>query len=330
MSKMDGKKRYKAIFGNPPYSIPNKEGTGKNILWNRFSEESLRQAEEVYYITPYIWNGRAKRIIRENSISKIDLTASDHFSVGSSICYWNNHQSGKKEIHTGNKVFEINNLSDVEYLPLDIDNTFSIHKKLWDKGGIMGFRVNIKILYDEIRTTKSEEYRYAVYSTNRYKIKYTNEESIKKYGEDLFHTPKIMVGFTRDNSPFYDREGEYATEAMAYYLLDSVENLDIRYKQLGSKLAKFYAYTARQEKCGGRTGMAMYRKAMRKYPDIPLNITTDEGIYKWLGLTDTEIGVVEMYAAKTDQQAKKRQEKHNNRKKVEINENNYEKSEEIS
>ena len=132
-------KRWKAIFGNPPFSVPNASGGCPKPLWTKFTEESIKQAEEVYYITPFIWNGRAKKIIADNGISKVDLTAAKHFDVFSSICYWNNHPTDKKKIITTSKGdIEIDNLSDIEYLPFDIDNTLIYsHRKCWAKG-VMG------------------------------------------------------------------------------------------------------------------------------------------------------------------------------------------------
>ena len=307
------KKRYKAIFGNPPYSIRSGNNDGKKILWDKFSESSMAMAEEVYYITPYIWNQVAKKMIAEDKITKIDLTAGYAFNVGSSICYWNNHKQDKKEIYTKNKVIEIDRLSDIEYLPCDLENTLSIHKKMWNKKYRIGFKINPSIDYEELHNERDEVNCYPIYSTSKFNMKYTDERSIRKYGLDLYHSPKIMVGFTRDNNPFMDRYGEYGSEAHAYYLIDAIENLDIRMVQLKSKLAKFYFSTARQENSKELSAIALYRRAFRLFPDIPLSITTDQAIYEWLELTAEEIDIVERHAGYVDGMNERREVKRKNK-----------------
>ena len=251
----------------------------------------MKRADEVYYITPYIWNGRAKKIIADNSISKVDLTAAKHFDVFSSICYWNNHPTDKKKIITSKGDVEIDKLSDIEYLPFDIDNTLSIHRKCWAKG-VMGITNKRGVEYTHTKPQQDEVYKYKIYGTSRYRIRYMDDKAMAKYGLALFRTPKVIIGHTRDNTPFYDRVGEYATDSHAFYITD---NLDIRYKHLQSKLIKFYTETARQETKGVPV-MYVYSRAMRVIPNIPLDITTDGEIYRYFALTDDEVDIVERYA----------------------------------
>ena len=289
-------KKYKCIFGNPPYSIPNENDGCPKPLWIRFSETSMEMADEVYYITPYVWNGRAKKLIAKNSITKIDLTASDDFNVGSSICYWNNHKTAIKTIHTKNHTYEIKHLADIEYLPYDLDNTLSIHMKCWQKRG-MNFesRYNLKsYTYPNfINNTKTEEYKYPAFKGSKENF-YINEQGLEKYGKDLFHTPKIMIGIYRYNTPIFDRVGYYATTENSCLLLDTMDNLEIRYKQLQTKFAKFYFKTARQKQSNA-TAMYIYNKAIKLFPNIPLTITTDGDINAWLGLTDDEVAIIEKW-----------------------------------
>ena len=294
------KKRYKAIFGNPPYSIRSERGsTSPELLWDKFSQTSIDSAEEVYYVTPYIWNGRVKKFINanDNKIRKIDLTAADDFNVGSTICYWNNHKSDKKEIHTADKVIEINKLSDIEYLPYDLDNTLSIHMKCWERQGMnfeSGYNLKSYTYKNLISNVETDEYKYPAFKGSKENF-YINEEGLEKYGKELFYTPKIMIGIYRYNTPIFDRVGYYATTENSCLLLDTMDNLEIRYKQLKSKFAKFYYKTARQKQ-SNTTAMYIYNKALRLFPAIPLSITDDKEIYEWLGLDDNEIKIVEKYA----------------------------------
>ena len=307
-------KKYKAIFGNPPYSIPN-GNTSPPLLWDKFSDSSIAMAEEVYYITPYIWNGRVKKFIRDHNtrIRKIDLTAVNSFTIGGSICYWNTHGADRTTIHTENSTVEIDRLSDLYYIPFDIENTLTIHKKGWAKNRIMGFKHNGRIdahyHIELLRDEQDDEFKYPVYSTSIYNMKYTNEKGIRLYGLDLFHRPKIIIGRTRDNNPFIDRNGEYANTNFPYYLTDTIDNLEIRYKQLQSKFTKCWLTTGTQDVNGNRNAF-IYHATLRLFPDIPLSITEDQEIYEYFGLNDDEVRIVEYYAEIVDGVTKRRHDKH--------------------
>ena len=293
------KKRFKAIFGNPPYSIDIKKNGGRpKNLWTLFSYSSIDNADEVYYVTPYIWNGKSKKMIDDNAVYKVDLDADKEFGVNSSICYWNTHKKDKRTIHTNGKVIEFDDLSDIEYLPYDVENTLSIHKKMWDKERMGIYARNVVCTFQKkemISKEKSEEFPYKFFYSTRNTFFYVNEEGINLYGKELYETPKLIIGAFTDNIPFFDREGKCGSLLGAYLLVDSVENLDVRYRQLQSKLAKFYMMTARQTK-NNKPTIYMYFKGIRLFPNIPLHITTDADIYSYFDLSDEEISVVEKYA----------------------------------
>ena len=134
---------------------------------------------------------------------------------------------------------------------------------------------------------------------------YTNLKGKKAYGK-LFDEAKLIMGITKDNTPMLDSKGEYGTTAMSLYIKDDLAKLKTRKKQLESDFAKFWFETGRQECTGNKQNGAIYLDAAKLFPDIPLSITTDEAIYKWLGLTHTEIAVVNKYARVVDAKAQKR------------------------
>ena len=305
-------KRYKAIFGNPPYSIKtgDKEQNKKN-LWHLFAERSINVADEVYYITPYLWNSSMKNFVNfiDEKIGKVDLNVSEHFDIATSMCYWNTCKKGPLTIHSKNKIIEIDNMTELKYIPFDIDNTLSIHKKGWGKKHLRSNRVG-RLMADKdnslISRVKNDEYKYPVYSTSAYNLYYTNDKGISRYGEELFNSPKIIIGCIEDNTPFYDRAGEYATTHMPFILL---EDLEVRYRQMGSKFAKFWFLTGRANKNDKRLAAMFYNNTMLLFPDIPLHITEDQDIYEWLDLTDDEVMVVEKYAEFVDNKTARRKEK---------------------
>ena len=285
-------------------------------MWQHFSKSSLEVADEVYYITPHLWNGRYKPFLKfiDGKVVKVDLSTCKNFNVSSPICLWhaNSKENEKvKILFNDEKELLLDSILEINYIPVHVADTLSIHRKGWDKNP-MGIKYNISLhsFYcgDLISETKTDEFKYPVYTTGVSKMKFTNEEGIKKFGE-LYNQPKIFIGITRDNTPFFDRKGEYISTHQAHFISGSIDYLEARYKHLQSKLAKFWFYTGRQEVNNYTTGM-LYHAAIRLFPDIPLSITDDEAIYEWLGLTDDEIVVVEKYAKIIDKQIEKRLTSH--------------------
>ena len=301
-------KRYKAIFGNPPYSIKTGDKPqNKSLLWDKFSVLSRECAEEVYYVTPLIWNGKAKSFVQHvyDDIGKIDLEINDYFPSRISICYWNTHKPDKLTIHTKSDAIEMDNIRDIKYIPFDFNNTLSIHMKGWRKKSLEIYRNRNRLLFFKenvssplIKREQDDEYKYPVFSTNIYNLYYTNEEGLKECKQDL--VPKVLIGRSRNNTPFFDRHGEYITTDNAFYILDTMDNLEIRYKQMESKLAKFWFETGREEMGGEQCGF-LYTQIFNTFPDIPLSISEDKDIYEWLELTDEEIRTVEFYANEVDE-----------------------------
>ena len=270
----------------------------------------MDMADEVYYITPYLWNGRVKKFIRKNDtkIRKIDLTATNGFSIGSTICYWNNHKSDKVTIYSKNKQVVVDKLSDIEYLPYDLENTLSIHQKGWMKKDRL-LRINGRL---HTNTNKhkilesDDEHKYKVYHQHINKIYYAKNSDIEKYGLDDFQSPKIIIGMSSDNRPFFDRVGEYATTQCSYFVTDTIENLEMRYEQMNSNFAKFWFTTGRQDLGDDKMNGLFYHAAFRLYPNIPLSIMSDDAIYRYFDLTDKEIEIIEKYAKIVDNENEKR------------------------
>ena len=219
------------------------------------------------------------------------------------FCYWNTHKADQAIIHTKNDKIVIDRLTDLFYVPFDIENTLTIHQKGWAIKKKLGLRNIAKIdaHYERalLRDDQDDEFKYPVYATSKYHIRYTNDAGIRKYGLDLFYSPKIIIGRTRDNTPFFDRKGEYANTNFPYLLSGDIDELEIRHKQLQSNFTKFWMTTGTQD-VGGKRNAFIYHPTLRLFPNIPLTITDDDAIYEWLGLSDDEIRIVEYYAADVD------------------------------
>ena len=322
-------RKFKAIFANPPYSKKSREERdGKIDLWNRFAEMSLKASENIYFITPYIWNGHARRLQAKMNkmVGYVDLTAGKHFDVAMSVSYWNTAKRKGCTVKTEKEEIEIEQLDEIQFIPYKIDETLSIHRKVWTKN-----KMKVKVLsrihshankrlmkrkdaldtfhHSELTNeNEDDEFKYKVFHLNPSKFYYTTKEGIEKYGIDEFESPKIVIGVSSDNTPFFDRKGEYATTHNGYVIFDTLENLENRFKQLNTNFTKFLLETARQDMGGSSAGL-LYHSVLRLFPDIPLSITTDEGIFEWLGLTDEEIAVVNKFAVKVDKRDERRQKK---------------------
>ena len=291
-------RKFKAIFGNPPFSYRKKEKGAATLLWQHFSKSSLEVADEVYYITPYLWNGNVRKFLlyADEKIKSVDFNISEHFDIFESICYWQGskiNRDFKVEITAKNQCYIISKLSDIKYIPYNMHDTLSIHQKAWAKNPIGIQRCDFLDSHDNLAILKKEqddEYKYPVIGTNIKKPYYTNKGGIERFGIDLYQTPKVIISNV-SGEILFDRVGEYATTHSPKFLTDTLPNLEIRYKQLHSSFAKFWFATSRQSK-GNKPDILLYMPAMSLFPDIPLHITEDQDIYEWLGLTDNEIEVV--------------------------------------
>ena len=302
---------FKAVFGNPPYSsFSEKNDDNAILLWNHFSETAMKcinKDGEVNYITPIIFNGAAKKFMdyAQDKVYSVDLNVGKHFDVYSPVCLWRARKNNNKGFTLITKQGErdYDSFNAIKYIPAFVDDTLSIHQKGWAKDSI-GFDkhtfdfINPKYKH-LIKRNQSDEFCYPVYSTSIHRLYWTNEEGKNLYGK-LFSTPKLIVGSSTDNTAFFDEHGEYATTHMSYFLEGSINDLRTREKHLSSKFAKFWFWTGRQECAGDRTAGLIYLNALHLFPDIPLSITDDQDIYKWLGLTQEEIDVVEKFASESD------------------------------
>ena len=300
---------YEEIFSNPPYSVRNNSGRGAvTLLWNHFgiaAKKVLSPTGKAHFITPVPWNGLAKNFIAEadDIISEIDLSAGDEFNVGSNICSWvmdKANNNGTTILTRNGNIHSVDKLSDIPYLPFDLDNTLSIHRKAWvlaEMGMKRSVALDTHFSKSLVSINRFEGFQHPLYATG-VTFYYTNEEGLKKYG-DLFYRPKLFVSQQGVTIPYFDRDGSMGSTHHAYYLADdddSVERLEIREKQLNSKFAKFWFYCGRQD-INGRAGL-LYHATLRLFPKLPESVVEDQDIYNYLKLTADEVKVVEMYAKK--------------------------------
>ena len=156
------KGKFKCVMGNPPFSYRKKEKGGVTLLWTHFSKSSLEVADEVYYITPYLWNGKAKQLFLfvDDKIKSVDFNISEHFDIFESICYWQGSKTSrdiKVKITAKDKCFHINKLSDIKYIPYNMHDTLSIHQKAWAKNPIGIQRCDFLDSHDNLDILKKEQ-----------------------------------------------------------------------------------------------------------------------------------------------------------------------------
>ena len=314
-------KKYKAIFGNPPFSLMKPSGGATKKLWPLFTESSLDVAEEVYYVTPFIWNPNYPHLTKKLSdrVTDVDIAlVKKNFNIGTAVCYWHtNTKDGDIKVKlSDDKIITITKLNDIKYIPFDSINTFSIHKKGWDKQRYIPSKCKrgLDLYYqkDCIMKRRDDEYRYPIFSTNINKLYYTNGEGLRRYGDDLRRTPKIIISTTRNNVPFLDKYGEYMTTNMSYIMVDDIDILEVRMEQLQSNFAKFWFFTGRVENANYDkmvSGGFIYANALKFFPDIPLNLVKNGDINDWIGLDDKEVAIVNKYAKIATEQNERRVDK---------------------
>ena len=83
-----------------------------------FQKPQMKEADEVYYVTPLLWNRSHKNFMKyvDDKVGKIDLSTCDEFNVYSPICYWNTHKKEKLLIEKGEYKIEVDKLDDIKYI----------------------------------------------------------------------------------------------------------------------------------------------------------------------------------------------------------------------
>ena len=306
---------YECVFSNPPFSIKKEDSETNNSssLWDKFGRhaiKSLSATGSAHFITLHIWNGSSKDFLdfANDKIIKVNLSVVKKFKVSAPICSWmaQRKNTGSVNIIARNSdIITIPELTDINYLTCGLHETLDIVRKGWAVKETMKLNRITKIHTRVTKEVADSEYHYPVYTTSFYKIRYANYESAVAYGLETIKSPKIMIGITTDNNPFFDKNGEYATNTNAYILIDTMDNLEIRMKQLQSNFAKFWFWVGRNEKAKSHHG-SVHLATMNTFPNIPLTISDDQEIYQWLNLTTEQIAVVEKYAKLADKQTANR------------------------
>ena len=148
--ELDGTMRFEVVIGNAPYQAPNLTGKrgkgGNNSLYIKFIERGIEVTKDggrLSLITPpaaliksTVMNQPTptlKKLMESGSFDMIDLTAGEHFSVGSFICRWEwvkGKKQGKVKVVSKDCV-RMMDIEDIFYLPpVFTDLELNLYKKI--------------------------------------------------------------------------------------------------------------------------------------------------------------------------------------------------------
>ena len=283
--------KFDVIVGNPPYQGSNDKGTNQpksHNLWSKFVTKAITLAKMdgyVAFVTPDSWMSPNSNILdsfKKNSMLWINTDVSKYFSVGSSFTAWvlQKNQDIKNVQIDGVTV----NLDNLNYLPRDFSNTYSIHDKVVNSSFL-----KLDILFDstchsdhknkKVSKERSEAFPYEIYHTNA-QMRYSSVKSRH------FDDKKIIWTLSGYFKPFYNEGNLGTTEVCQYVLVSSKQEADEILSFLNSKLYRTIITT-------GKWSGFLNGNVIKGLPKLQNKIWTDSELYKLFNLTEEEINYIE-------------------------------------
>ena len=257
--KMDYKRKFDLVVGNPPYQQEQKNSGkkgGGDLLWNKFvtlSIELLKPNGFLVFVHPSGW--RKPESEKSKYTGLFDLMTKKNQMVYLSI---HNTEDGMKTFQCGTRYdwyliekkpkykdtdiqdekgkMWILNLEKWKFLP---NSDFNVIKKILTKGkekscDIIYNTSNYETRKNYVSSKESKEYKYPlIHSTPKSGIRYMFSKR-----KDLGHfgISKVIFGETGINNPVLDMKGKYGMtqHAMAILISNKYEGIEIQ-KALESK-----------------------------------------------------------------------------------------------
>ena len=287
--------KFDAVIGNPPYQGTNTVSEDRtqpknHNLWTKFINKSFNELVEdngyVSFVTPDSWmspTNEVFKLFKEHQVHSVDLECGKYFNVGSSFTAWTAQKTPvTKETSFGNVSV---NLKEFPYLPRDLEQTLSIHKKVINYDDIkipVTGDITCHSSKDVVAKEQSTEFCYPMLHTNAQ----TRWSKIKsKYYDNI----KVMWTLSGYYKPQINLGDKGFTEVNQAIIVDTEAEANAVYSYMNSKLYNFIVTTAKWS--GFLNG-----KVFGMLPNLGKNkVYTDEEIYRLFNLTDNEIRIVESY-----------------------------------
>ena len=296
--------KFDVVVGNPPFQDSTNKNKTQHKLWIDFTKTTfsdwlkpkgiLLQVSPCSFLSP---SNKLLKLFKQFDVVYLDMCARKYFpKIGSTFAHYliinENVQNNKTVFITDNSSFDVC-LEDCLYIPNDVClESISIHRKIiFDSNDKLDVRFDYSTCHnvlihstDVISKTKTDKHIYPIVHTNS-QIWYS------KIKQEWASRKKIMWSRSGYTKPFFDN-GVYGGTDMVYYILvdDEEQGRNLEHN-LSSKLFSYIFKTARWSGFGNE-------KVFSRLPKLPNKKMTNDELYLFFDLSETEINYVEQYQTK--------------------------------
>ena len=280
-------KKFDLVIGNPPYQKENPVSDDRiqpknHSLWSEFLVKSFEFAKEngnIVLITPDSWMSPTHvgfKTFKEKQLIEANLDCGKYFNEGSTFTYW---IAENREIYKDSLLSNIKfNFNEFDYIPRDPKRSLAIHKKVitidLPKLEMHGDTTCHSSKKHIVKKEQSAEFKYPHFHTNP-QMRYANIKS--KYFDNIkLYWTGSGAYVPRKN---YGDMGQ--TECSGCILAENEFELDCYYSMMNSKLYRFIIES-------GKWSGFINAKVIGALPKLEMKIWTDEEIYEFFNITETE------------------------------------------
>jgi len=303
------KKKFTCVITNPPYNSERNENNSSKDIYPDFIEKAFELADRyVIMITKSNWMTKpTQKKFREKMINGYNVDKIIHYSenpfkgteIKGGVSYFVIDNENTKN------TFELNGVvydrkTALHFLPYDLNKSelLFLNKILgFDKINISNLRAqgyyNIKTNDIRLKSDKKDDDIVCYVSEQKGKIQYFPLSEINDKIKNDLDKPKIIT--PSKYSPYKigrlikSNFGEICSESMVSWSFDNINDMDLFYEYMNTKLFRVCFSLISNNARVGKTAFSLI-------PQIDfskLEKVDDENIYKYLDLTEEDIKTIE-------------------------------------